>query len=486
MDLPMSQDTGAAAQVPTVHTRKTKGLRVALLLNIPSSATKLGRHVPISLLYLGAQLTRQGHTPLILDRRTFANDQDFLRALKDADPHLVGVSLYADCYAITYQLINRIRRYAPHLRIVLGGPEVSANRDGVAQVFHGKVDYLLCGEAEFTLGSLADALSEGDQALLETIEGLSYKTDGAWRHNAAPNPIKDVDSIPFPQRELISPENWKAHYYRIGLKRPSDVILTSRGCPFSCRFCYRLAKGYRARSPESVLAELDAIYARGIRGLSIIDDNFLSNRKRCVAILEGILAKNWRLAIKCRGRVDGVDPALLGLMKRAGVRAVTYGLESGAQELLDAMGKRASVEQNLRAIRMTREAGLQCYVDLFFGYPGETRETIRQTADFLIQARPTGINMGVLFPLHGTEIYEEARRQGTLRGDWGLLEDYPWVKLPWFNDISELWKERRKVIRRFWFNPQIIAGTVWSTLATFGIRDYRDALKELRLQLLKW
>jgi radical SAM superfamily enzyme YgiQ (UPF0313 family) len=422
----------------------------------------------------------------LLDRRTFAKDQDFLRALKNVDPQLVGISLYADCYGITYQLINRIRRYAPDLRIVLGGPEVSANRDGVARIFDGKVDYLLCGEAEFTLGGLADALSDGDEAALEAIEGLSFKTDGVWRHHAVPQPIKDVDGIPFPQRDLISPENWRAHYYRIGLKRPSDVILTSRGCPFSCRFCYRLTTGYRARSPESVLAELDAIRARGIGGFSIIDDNFLSSRKRCIAILEGILAKNWRPAIKCRGRVDSIDPALLGLMKRAGVRAVTFGMESGSQEVLDAMGKRASVEQNLRAIRMTREAGLQCYVDLFLGYPGETRETIRQTAAFLTQARPTGINMGVLFPLHGTEIYEEARRHGTLRGDWGLLEDYPWVKLPWFDDISELWEERRKVVRRFWFNPQVIAGTAWSTFSTFGIRDYIDALKELRMQLLKW
>jgi radical SAM superfamily enzyme YgiQ (UPF0313 family) len=482
----MSQDANAGVEVPVVHTRKTKGLRVALLLNIPSISTRLGRHAPISLLYLGAQLTRQGHTPSMLDRRTFAKDQDFLRALKNVDPQLVGISLYADCYGITYQLINRIRRYAPDVRIVLGGPEVSANRDGVAQVFDGKVDFLLCGEAEFTLGSLADALCDGDEAALEAIEGLSFKTDGVWRHNAAPKPIKDVDGIPFPQRDLISPENWRAHYYRIGLKRPSDVILTSRGCPFSCRFCYRLTTGYRARSPESVLAELDAIRARGIGGFSIIDDNFLSSRKRCIAILEGILAKNWRPAIKCRGRVDSIDPALLGLMKRAGVRAVTFGMESGSQEVLDAMGKRASVEQNLRAIRMTREAGLQCYVDLFLGYPGETRETIRQTADFLTQARPTGINMGVLFPLHGTEIYEEARRRGTLRGDWGLLEDYPWVKLPWFDDISELWEERRKVARRFWFNPRIITGTAWSTLSTFGIRDYIDALKELRTQFLKW
>ena len=93
MDLPMSQDTGAAAQVPTVHARKAKGLRVALLMNIPGNATRLGHHVPISLLYLGAQLTRQGHASSMLDRRTFANDQDYVRAVRSAEPQLVGVAL---------------------------------------------------------------------------------------------------------------------------------------------------------------------------------------------------------------------------------------------------------------------------------------------------------------------------------------------------------------------------------------------------------
>jgi len=484
MDAIAPCDTEQLPQPAPSGKRHTGGLRVALVLNIPAGGSDVGKHVPISLLYLGTQLKREGHTPVVLDRRTFAREADFFNAIRDVDADLIGICLYADCYAVVYELINKVRRFAPSAKIVLGGPEVSAFREGVTRTFEGKADYLLCGEADHTLAKLANVLAENDWEALESVEGLTYWTDGEVHHNPEPAPVADVDGIPFPDRDLIPPDDWRRYYYRIGLKRPSDVILTSRGCPFSCRFCYRLAPGYRARSPENVLAEIGQIYARGTRGLSIIDDNFLNGRKRCVAILEGILSRGWKFTIKCRGRVHNVDPELLKLMRRAGIRAVTYGIESGSQTVLDAMGKKTTVEQNHRAIRITREAGLQCYADLFLGYPGETRETVKETSDFLAKARPTGINMGVLFPLHGTEVYEQTKRDGTLVGDWGLLEDYPWVKLPWFDDADQLWAIRRNVIRRFWLNPRVLFGAVLASVRDFSLLDYWDALKEVKSQLL--
>ncbi len=107
-------------------------------------------------------------------------------------------------------------------------------------------------------------------------------------------------------------------------------------------------------------------------------------------------------------------------MKKAGVKAITIGIESGSQNMLDAMNKKMKVEENYDAIRMCKEAGILCYVDLFICFPGETPETIRETLDFLIKAKSTGINMGTFFPLHGTDAYEETIRNRTLIGDWGL------------------------------------------------------------------
>ncbi|MCK4826370.1 radical SAM protein, partial [bacterium] len=194
-------------------------------------------------------------------------------------------------------------------------------------------------------------------------------------------------------------------------------------------------------------------------------------------ILEGILEKGWELAIKCRGRVNKVDPELLALMKKAGVRSVTFGIESGSQKVLDAMNKQTTVEQNYEAIRMVRAAGLQCYADLFLGFPGETPDTIKETSDFLMKAKPTGINMGCLFPLHGTKVYEEAKGNGTLIGDWGLLEKYPRVRLSWFDDIEELQQEWHRVARRFWLNPWVIARGIKANVLYFGPKDYGDVFK---------
>ena len=453
-----------------------KKLRVALVLNIPNP-TSYGNHVPISLLYLGAQLEQEGHTAIVLDRRTFAAEKAYLEALKNVKADLIGICLYATSYARVYKLINQIRRFCPSVKVVLGGPEVSANRQEVMELFRNKTDYLLSGEAEHTLAQLANCLAEENEVGLESIEGLSFCRDGEICHNPVPIPIKDIDSIPFPKRDLISPAIWKKWYYRAGLGRPTDVVLTSRGCPFSCRFCYRLTPGYRARSPENVLAEIGEIHARGAKGLIIVDDNFTFERNRCVAILEGILKNAWRLAIKCRGRVDRIDPELLKLMKRAGVRSMTFGIESGSQKILDAMNKKTTVEQNYEAIRMVLDAGLQCYADLFLGFPGETRETIRETSDFLMKAKPTGINMGCLYPLHGTKVYEEAKGNGTLIGDWGLLEEYPRVRLSWFDDIEELQQEWHRVARRFWLNPWVIARGIKANVLYFGPKDYEDVFK---------
>lgn len=455
-----------------------KKLKVVLVLNIPAGKGGLGMHVPISLLYLGSQLSREGHNVVFFDRRTFPKYSEFLQKLKGVEADLIGIPLFAGDYTLAYELINRIRKFIPSPKIVMGGPEVSANREGVARIFY-KADYILSGEAEYTLSQLANCLADCDEKGLESIPGLSYQKEGIIRHNPIPDPIKDIDGIPFPKRDLISSDMWKKYYYFTGLVRPTDVILTSRGCPFSCKFCFQLYPGYRARSSENVLAEIEEIYRRGTRGLNILDDNFIVNRKRCVEILEGILHKGWKLRIKCRGRVDSVDAELLKLMKKAGVNSVTYGIESGSEKLLDAMGKKTSVDQNFEAIKMTKEAGLLCYIDLFLGYPGETRETIKETSDFLIKAKPTGINMGCLFPLRGTEVYEEAKRNGTLIGDWDILDGYPRVKLPWFNDIQELYDEHRKVARCFWLNWGVITQGFSAVIRRFGFRDYVDIINAI-------
>ncbi len=453
----------------------TKNLKVTLVLNINGG---FGCFIPLSLLYLGAQLNRNGHETVVLDRRTFSSGDAFLEALRATQSDLIGICLYADGYTTTYRLVNQIRRFDSVPKILVGGPEVTAHRSVVTNVFDN-VDYFLAGEAEYTLVKLADCIATGNNEGFNSIEGLSCREDGQLIHIPPPAAIEDVDGIAFPDRDLISPANWKKTYYRPGLGRPSDSILTSRGCPFTCKFCYRTTEGYRARSPENVLEELAQIHKRGSKGLFIIDDNFTLNQKRCTAILEGILERGWKFSIKCRGRVSGMNPDLLKLMKRAGVHSISLGIESGSQKILDTMDKKTTVEQNYKAIRMIIDSGIQCYADMFLGYPGETRETIRETGDFIMRAKPTGILLGALYPLHGTEVFEQAKREGQLIGDWGILQDSPWVKLPWMNDYDDLAREVRMLRRKFYLNPGVLIRGMKANIRHFSPRDYLDVCSSI-------
>ncbi|MCP4634035.1 MAG: radical SAM protein [candidate division Zixibacteria bacterium] len=453
-------------------------LNICLLNNVVPHVSLASTSIPLSILYLGTYLKRENHNVDILDRRTFKSDKSCIDAMKATNPDLVGISFYSNGYTITFEQVNRIRRISKSLKIVLGGPEVSVNREGVANIFKN-VDYFLAGEAELTLMQLANSLAEHDEKQIQSIEGLSYRQNGEIYHNPLPEPIKDIDSFLFPNRDLIDNEIVRKHYFRPGLKKPTDVIITSRGCPFSCNFCSQYIPRYRARSPENVLEEISELYKRGVRGLQIQDDSFTINPKRSSKILEGICERGWKLSISLRGRVDKVNPQFVRLMKRAGVRSMTLGIESGSQKILDAMNKKTTVEQNFRAIQLVRNAGMACYVDFFIGYPGETRSTIKETSEFLLKAKPHGINMGVLFPLHGSTVYNEAKEKGTLVGKWGVLEDDPWVKLPWIEDIEELWDIWHSIQKLFWNNRRIVLGIVKRHLFMFDFNDYWNLLKRI-------
>lgn len=163
---------------------------------------------------------------------------------------MIELSFFASSYRCVYKLVNQIWCFAPSVKILLGSPEVSANRKEVMQLF-SKVDYLLVEEAEYTLVQLANCTSERDETGIKKSGNLSCLKDGEVQHNPISVPIKDIDNILFSRRDLFSTKIGKKFSYHPGLGRPTDVILASRGCPFKCRFCYCLTCGYRARSPKT-------------------------------------------------------------------------------------------------------------------------------------------------------------------------------------------------------------------------------------------
>ena len=195
-----------------------------------------------------------------------------------------------------------------------------------------------------------------------------------------------------------------------------------------------MERGYRARSAENVVRELVYLASLGITTIDFEDDLFTGRKTRCLEICRMIGEAGLKLDLKVRSHVRKVDEGLLQAMKGIGVKAVVFGIESGSGTMLKAMNKKATVEDNYRAVSLTKQAGLMCYADLFLGYPGETPETIAETREFLLKARPTAVNFGVLMPYPCTTVYQQAKDAGTLVSDWWPDAPVPFVRLPWASD----------------------------------------------------
>jgi anaerobic magnesium-protoporphyrin IX monomethyl ester cyclase len=338
-----------------------------------------------------------------------------------------------------------------------------------------KCSYVLRGEAEQSLVELVQRLQAGGD--LESVKGLSYRRDGQSVHNPDSCDIRNLDSIPLPARELVSDAYRDGTYWRIGHKGVTDVIITSRGCPYRCNFCFKTSDKFRIRSPENILEELVYIRSQGTKNVHIMDDLFAFHKPRCLKILNMIKEQKLDMEFKVRARVDRIDEEMLVAMKEAGVTSVVYGVESGSQKVLDAMRKRSTVEMNYRAIAMTKKVGLQCYADLFLGFPGETPETIRETETLIMKAKPTAINMSVMFPLPDTPVYDQAREQGTLIGDWDVKGTRPWIKLPWTEDRATLWRIRNRLHRKFLLNPVVIFNALRFMVFRMTFRQLKTVIR---------
>lgn len=430
-----------------------------------------GCNPPVSLLYLGAALQQAGETVRVLDiDEDDRNPRDLVRLLEAESPDLIGLPLFTLTLSNACQFVKKIREAGIHAKILIGGPHATIRPGEVLEQFE-QVDFVIRGEAEDTLVDLVRCLKDGGDPA--TIGGLSYRSDGRITHNPDRPFRMDLDEIPLPARDMLKSAYDKNTYWRVGHRGTTDVIITSRGCPYNCRFCFRISDKFRTRSPENILEELIDIRSRGIRNVHIMDDLFVWNKPRFFKIVDMIKKEKLNMRFKVRARVNFIDEEMLRAMKEAGVKSVVYGIESGSQTILDAMNKRTTVALNYRAIELTKKAGLQCYADIFLGYPGETMETIRETEQLMLKARPTAVNMAVMYPLPGTEVYNQAREAGTLRNDWNIEGSYAWIKLPWIDSVMDLFKIRKKIMRRYIRHPVVFWNSVKATLFHIDFRQFK-------------
>jgi len=434
-----------------------------------------GCYPPISILYLASAIQQAGEDVMVIDIDDgYISIREILEKLDEYKPHFVGIPMFSNHLATAYDLVNLIRSAQPDCKIVLGGPHATVRPEQVLETFSG-CDYVLRGESEGSIVELLKSMTNGSS--LESIRGLSYRKDGEILHNPDVVLNTDLDTIAFPARELLADAYKKNTYWRMGYRGAADVIITSRGCPSACNFCFKVAKRFRVRLPENIVEELEYIKSQGISNVHIMDDLFVYEKERCLKILDLIKKRKLNMKFKVRARVDTIDKELLLALKDAGVIGVVFGIESGSQKILDAMNKRTTVEMNYQAIALTKKVGLQCHTDVFIGYPPETPETIKETEKLILQAKPTSLGIGVLYPLPGTKIYKQAKEQGTLRNDWDIKDPRVWIKLPWIENVKTLDDYENKIRKKHLCIPSVCFNAIRFALVGINFQRFKRLAK---------
>ncbi len=375
-------------------------MRIALIQ--PETPGTEGWCPPLGLGYLGGVLEQTGHQVQLID----------LNAVHCPDDELVRLAGDVDAVGITSTMAShrealRLSDLFVGLPILFGGPQASARPEPyVAR----KGSVVFRGEAEISLTRFLAERAAGRSGL--DTPGLVYSAaDGSIVNTGQAAFIRKLDELPFPARHLFD-----MGAYTVRLEgRPATNMMSSRGCPFDCIFCYHdyLGKLYRARSPENIVAEIKTLQQTFDTGAILFyDDNFTLNRKRVEALCNLMIAEKLDVVWRCYGRVNSVDEPLLRRMKAAGCREVVFGVESGCQATLDRAHKRIRVEDSVRAVRLCREVGIFTKSYLMIGFPWETKADIEKTIDFIDELLPSQVHLVIVIPFPGTPLERMLHEQG--------------------------------------------------------------------------
>jgi anaerobic magnesium-protoporphyrin IX monomethyl ester cyclase len=375
--------------------------------------------LPIGLAYLAAVLKTNGHEVTVIDCPASEMGHEQLKAkVASFEPDVVGITSMTPTIQSTLLSARVAKEACPNAIVTLGGPHATfMDRQILEQ--EAAVDVVVRGEGEQTLLEMAQNVA--DSKSLHKIDGITFRNSDQIIQTPNRPFIQNLDELPYPAYDYF-PLNRYRLFGKLFLP-----IITSRGCPFQCSFCTTsriLGKEYRARSPKNIVDELEFLKnTYGADAFTFYDDTLTLDKNRIFKICEGIKARKIDLPWDCQTRVDQVSREVLAEMRETKCQQVFFGVESGCQEILDAVKKRTTVEQNAKAIKLAKEAGLFVAISIMIGYPGENKDMLKQTLDFIRKTEPDDVYLCVATPYPGTELRRLVEEMGLkMSADWGLYD----------------------------------------------------------------
>lgn len=387
-----------------------------IIVEATESASKFP---PIGLAYLAGYLQTNGIEVQIIDAKSLNMPYpDICKIMVKEEPDIVGITVFTSNLKSSLTTCREIKKAYPPVKIVLGGAHIHPQHREVIE--NPYVDFCVRGEGEETLLELTEALSNGKD--LEQVKGLTFKKDDNIIVTPERPFIKDLDSLPFPARNLLQNQ-----IYQTGIGDSwgtFTAVSASRGCPFKCHYCSvpQFWPLHRKRSVQNVLRELQEIrYKYGIKNVRFTDELITLNKKWLIEFCRGMVDQglNKEIAWSCDSRVDTISKTLLEEMKKANCKVIFYGIEFGNQQILDFCNKGIKISQIHQAIELTKEVGITTSGNFMIGYPTETIETIEDTINLIESLKLDQGSVSIVIPFPGTQLYSYCRENDLLlTNDW--------------------------------------------------------------------
>lgn len=415
----------------------------------------------LGLLHLAAEIRDIGYQPSIIESDIFdLTIDEVVTQIVDAAPAVVGITLFTVGVWCAAEMAAKIKQRLPNTIIVVGGPHISSMGPETIERFR-VFDYAISGEGEEAFVCLLDTLRDGGD--ISTVPALIYRDETDITAKILQTPKlainKDLDRLPMPAWDLLPdfPHAYRPAVYDFP-RQPVASIAASRGCPFHCKFCDTSTFGasVRAYSPQRVfeiMQHLQQTY--GIRHILFVDDLFTASKKRTTELCELIIDSGMDMTWSCASRVDVVKPETLALMKKAGCWEISFGLESGSNDLLQQMDKSASLEKSVQALQWTHDAGIRSKGLFMLGYPGENHHTIAQTKAFLKQVPLTIMHLTKFTPYPGSPIYRDLYGTNIRDDHWEKMNGMNFLWTPEDLTQQELDSNYRKLLMNFYQQPRI-------------------------------
>jgi anaerobic magnesium-protoporphyrin IX monomethyl ester cyclase len=399
-----------------------------LLINpsyVPSySGTKASIVNPVfptlGLATIAAAAMQRGHTVEILDLcYTPYNYEDVKERILAFKPDVVGITATTPLMNQLRDISVLVKDISASIKVVGGGPHPSAMPK--ESLLESRLDAVFVGEADISFAEYCDGIPAKD------IKGLFYR-DGDEIFSTGLQPvIANLDDLPMPAWELYDKEIYRKYGSRLYTRYPPmSGIEFSRGCVYKCDFCaskMTMALGYRKKSPARCAAELKKLQELGFREAMVVDDIFTSDQEWATSVCDAIIDSGVKIAWTCSNgvRVESVEENLFRKMRKAGCYRVSFGFESGNDEILKGFGKggRATIEQGKRGARLARQSGIDTNGFFMLGLTADTEKTMMDTIEYARELPLDMMKFGRTIAFPGTDMFNRYHAQN-------IINSYNW------------------------------------------------------------